>query len=465
LRYYPLFVDLAGQRCVVLGGGHFATEKAAALLEAGARVTAISAQMSSSLEALVGEGLIQALRRSYQPGDLAGARLVIDASEDRDINRQAWQEAESAGILINVVDRPEQCRFIAPAIVRRDPLLIAISTSGESPFLAAALRARLERWLGREWGPFTALVGRVRRGLRERDVSIAEQTRVYRRLLTSDVRDLLRAGREAEAAARTATLFRPGAGHPGRVAIVGAGPGDPALLTIKARDLLADADFVLHDALIAPETLALCGPDTRLEAVGKRGGAPSTRQQDINARLIELARQGNLVVRLKGGDPFVFGRGGEEMADLLLAGVNVVVVPGVSAALAAPAAAGIPVTLRGVSSSVAITTAQGGASLGRLHDLALASDTIVVMMVRACLPDVAAALARAVGGSRPAAIVSNATLPSERKVGGPLNDIARLADQAGIEAPAVLVVGDVVAATPMLAALQHPLELDRVAEQ
>jgi uroporphyrin-III C-methyltransferase/precorrin-2 dehydrogenase/sirohydrochlorin ferrochelatase len=464
LRYYPLFVDLAGQHCVVLGGGRFAVEKAAALLEAGAKVTVVSAHMSPRLEELIAEGPIQALRRDYEIGDLAGARLVIDASEDEVINRQSWHEAESAGILINVVDRPEQCRFIAPAIVRRDPLLIAISTSGESPFLASALRARLERWLGREWGPFTALVGRVRRGLRERDVPLPEQTRVYRRLLTSDVRELLRAGREAEAAARATTLSRPGAGHPGRVAIVGAGPGDPSLITVKARDLLADADFVLHDALIAPETLALCGPDTRLEAVGKRGGAPSARQEGINARLIELAREGNLVVRLKGGDPFVFGRGGEEMADLLLAGVDVVVVPGVSAALAAPAAAGIPVTLRGVSSSVAITTAQGGASPGRLHDLALASDTLVVMMVRAYLPEVAAELARAVGGSRPAAVISNATLPAERKVCGPLDDIARLADQAEIGAPAVLVVGDVIAATPMLSALRHPLELDRVAE-
>jgi uroporphyrin-III C-methyltransferase len=295
-------------------------------------------------------------------------------------------------------------------------------------------------------------------------VPLPEQTRTYRRLLTSDVRELLRAGREAEAAARTTTLSRPGARHAGRVAIVGAGPGDPSLITVKARDLLADADFVLHDALIAPETLALCGPDTRLEPVGKRGGARSARQADINARLIELAREGNLVVRLKGGDPFVFGRGGEEMADLLVAGVDVVVVPGVSAALAAPAAAGIPVTLRGVSSSVAITTAQGDASLGRLYDLALASDTLVVMMVRAYLADVASELARAVGGSRPAAVISNATLPAERKVSGPLNDIARLADQAEIGAPAVLVVGDVVAASPVLSALRHPLELDRVAE-
>jgi uroporphyrin-III C-methyltransferase/precorrin-2 dehydrogenase/sirohydrochlorin ferrochelatase len=463
MRYYPVFLDLDGQPAVVLGGGRFAAEKAAALQEAGARVTVISGRFGAPIAALVANGSIDAIRRDYQPGDLAGARLVVDASEDETVNAQAWQEAEDAGILINVVDRPAQCRFIAPAIVRRDPLLIAISTGGESPFLASALRARLERWLGREWGPFTALVGRVRRGLRERGVPLQEQTRAYRRLLNSDVRDLLIAGREAEAEARAAALSQPGAGHPGRVALVGAGPGDPSLITVKARDLLADADFVLHDALIAPGTLALCGPDTRLEPVGKRGGGASARQEDINARLIELARQGKLVVRLKGGDPFVFGRGGEELSDLLLSGVDVIVVPGVSAALAAPAAAGIPLTLRGVSSSLAITTAQGGDSLGRLHDLALACDTIVVMMVRTGLAEVAAVLARAVGGAKPAAVISNATLPSERKVAGPLADIARLADQAEIGAPAVLVVGDVVAAIPVVSALRGPLERAGVA--
>src|SRR5947209_4855240 len=176
MRYYPVFLDLVDQPCVVLGEGKFATEKAASLREAGANVQVIPS-------------------REYRTGDLAGARLVVDASEDTEVNRRSWQEAEEAGILINVVDRPAQCRFIAPAIVRRDPLLVAISTSGESPYLASALRARIERWLGREWGPFTALVGSVRRQLRERSVPIPEQTRAYRRILNSDVRRLLKGGR------------------------------------------------------------------------------------------------------------------------------------------------------------------------------------------------------------------------------------------------------------------------------
>jgi len=436
VRYYPVFLDLAGQPCIVLGDGKFAVEKAAALREAGANVLVISS-------------------RDYSPGVLSGARLVVDASEDPEINRQSWEEAEAAGILINVVDRPAQCRFIAPAIVRRDPLLVAISTSGESPFLASALRARIERWLGPEWGPFTALVGNVRRQLRERGASIAEQTRIYRRILNSDVRSLLRRGRPDSAAHLAVAIAQAGATGAGRVALVGAGPGDPDLLTFKARELLADADHVLHDALISPETLALCGPDARLEDVGKRAGMDNPSQESITARLIELARAGRSVVRLKGGDPFVFGRGGEELADLVQAGIEVVVVPGVTAALAAPAAAGIPVTLRGVASSLAITTAQGGGSLDRLRDLALAADTLVVLMPRANLADVAAVLARAVGGSRPAAVISNATLADQRSISGPLERIARLADQAAIGTPATLVVGDVVAAAPALAVLPN----------
>lgn len=426
MKYYPVFLDLAGQPCIVLGDGKFAVEKAAALREAGATVRVIPS-------------------RDYRPGDLAGARLVVDASEDPAIHRQSWEEAERAGILINVVDRPEQCRFIAPAIVRRDPLLIAISTSGESPFLASSLRARLERWLGSEWGPFTALVGRTRRELRRRGVPIAEQTRIYKRLLASDVRALFRQGDVASAQHTAAALSNADAGKAGRVALVGAGPGDPELLTVRARELLADADFVLHDALVSKETLELCGPGARLEDVGKRGGRRSARQEEITVRLIELAQQGHFVVRLKGGDPFVFGRGGEELRDLIAAGVDVVVVPGVSAAIAAPSAARIPLTMRGMSSSLAVTSAEGDDSPARIRRLATAADTLVILMVHARLASVTAALAEVLGPARPAAVISNATLPTEQVVTGTIGTIAALALRLRLGPPATLVVGEVVA--------------------
>ena len=439
MRYYPVFLDLAGQPCIVVGDGELAMEKAAGLREAGALVQVIAS-------------------RHYRSGDLRGARLVVDASDDPAINRQTWEEAESAGILINVVDRPEHCRFIAPAIVRRDPLLIAISTSGESPFLASALRTRLERWLGTEWGPFTALVGRIRRELRNRGVPIAVQTRIYRRLLASDVRALLRRGDVDGAQHAAAALSDSSSGQAGRVALVGAGPGDPELLTVRARELLADADFVLHDKLVSEETLALCGPDARVEDVGKRGGRPSARQAEITARMIELARQGHLVVRLKGGDPFVFGRGGEELRDLVAAGIDVLVVPGVSAAIAAPSAAWIPLTMRGVASSLAVTSAEGDASLARLRQLASAADTLVVLMAHAKLKSVTSALAEVLGPGRPAAVISNATLPTQELVTGTVGSVAELALRSRLVPPATLVVGEVVAQ----AASNHAAVVDLV---
>jgi siroheme synthase-like protein len=198
-RYYPAFLDLRGQPCVVLGGGELATEKALGLLRCGAAVTVIAPEAAGGLRALAGGGALAWRRRAYRAGDLAGARLVIDASEDERVNEASWREAEARGALINVVDRPHRCRFIAPAVVDRDPLLIAISTSGESPFLASALRARLERLFGEEWSPFVGLVGAVRRRLRARGVPATVQTQVYRRLLRSRVRRLIRSGLPAEA--------------------------------------------------------------------------------------------------------------------------------------------------------------------------------------------------------------------------------------------------------------------------
>jgi uroporphyrin-III C-methyltransferase len=204
--------------------------------------------------------------------------------------------------------------------------------------------------------------------------------------------------------------------------------------------MLAAADYVLHDELVSAGTLAMCGPDTRLENVGKRGGRPSASQADITRRMVELARDGNFVVRLKGGDPFVFGRGGEEARDLVAAGIDVVIVPGVSAAIAAPAAAGIPLTMRAVSSSVAITTADGD-----IEPLAAAADTLVVLMAHSKLAGVTARLADVVGPDRPAGVVANATLPDQKTVVGTVGDIAVRVVEAGLEAPSTLIVGEVVA--------------------
>ena len=449
---YPVTLQLAGRPCTVLGGGPLAAEKARGLVRAGARVAVFAASHGMDLESLRATGAIEMVGRDYAPGDLAGAFLAIDASGDAETNRLCFAEAEERGVLINVVDRPDQCHFHAPALVRRGPLSVAVSTSGESPFLAGAVRARLERVLGEEWGPFTAMVGAIRRRLRARGVSLADQEQTYRRLLGSQVRDLLRDGRSEDARYAVAAI-ESAAGRPrlGRVALVGAGPGDPSLLTLAARDLLAEASAVYHDALVDPRTLALCRPGARLVDVGKRGGRESADQGWITASVIETARSGEDVVRLKGGDPFLFGRGGEELAALREAGVEVSVVPGVSSALAAPAAAGIPVTMRGIASSMAVVTGhdRSGPGLDRLARIAQAVDTVVVLMPLGNLESICGRLAPAVGRDRPAALVAAATLRDQRVVRAPLSGIARAAMELNLRSPATLVVGDVVDAVPV----------------
>jgi uroporphyrin-III C-methyltransferase/precorrin-2 dehydrogenase/sirohydrochlorin ferrochelatase len=452
MSYYPLFLDLRGQPCVVLGGGTLAAAKVRDLLLAEARITLISAELEPDTEVAAAHPQVQIERRPYRQGDLAGARLVVDASGDPEVNRASWEEAEAAGILVNVVDVPDKCRFIAPAVVRREPLLVAISTAGESPFIASTVRARLERVLGPEWGPFTALVGELRRRLRAAGVPLDRQLQAYRRLLDSEALGQLRRG-EVEEARREAEVVAAEAGQdrPGRVALVGAGPGDPRLLTVAAQELLWQADVVMHDALVSPETIAQSGPGARLVDVGKRAGRANPEQGWITAQMIAHAREGRNVVRLKGGDPFIFGRGGEELAELVAAGIEVIVVPGVSSAIAGPAAAGIPLTLREVASSIGIVSghsAHPGAGLESIERLAAAVDTLVVLMPLGRLGELARSLGKVLPGDRPAAVIASATTAEQRTVRAPLDRIARAAADEGLEAPALLVVGEVVDALP-----------------
>jgi uroporphyrin-III C-methyltransferase len=311
----------------------------------------------------------------------------------------------------------------------------------------------LERLLGPEWGPFTALVGSVRRRLRKDGLPLDRQLRAYQRLLASDILGLLRRG-DADEARREAELVESEADldRPGRVALVGAGPGDPSLLTLAAQELLAQADVVMHDALVSPDVLAHAGPQAKLVDVGKRAGrADNAEQERITTQMVEHARAGLDVVRLKGGDPFVFGRGGEEVADLVSAGIEVIVVPGVSSAIAAPAAAGIPLTLREVATSVGIIAGHAAGSrtdLRSITRLATAVDTLVVMMPLANLAGITRSMLSVLPADRPAAVISAATTPEQRVVRGRLDRIAASTEAEHLEGPALLVVGEVVEALP-----------------
>ena len=418
MGYYAAYLDVTGRRCLVVGGGQPALAKARGLLDSGAEVTVIWDRLVPAFRQLD----ISLVERRFLDSDVEGCVVVIDASGDEATGVEVSRAAQGRGIPVNVLDRPALCTFIAPALVRRGPLQVAVSTSGRSPFLAAHLRRLIERWVGAEWGEMVEGTGRLRDRLRRRGVAIPEQTKAYARELGSF-------------------------GAQGQVALVGAGPGDPGLLTVRATELLSRAEVVLYDALVDSAVLDWCRPDAELVPVGKRGGAPSTAQAAIEREMIAAARAGRFVVRLKGGDPFVFGRGGEEVLALAGAGVSVEVVPGVSSVVAAPALAGIPLTHRGLAASFAVTTARRAD--GALHDFRdLAGvDTLVVMMVVNSLAPVADQLIAA-GRSAdcPAAIVEAASTPRQRVVRGVLRTIARRSRSACVEGPALLVVGDVVTA-------------------
>ncbi|MHB8572893.1 MAG: siroheme synthase CysG [Candidatus Dormibacteria bacterium] len=442
MGYYGVFLDLTGRLGVVLGDGHEAAAKVRGLLDAGARVLMVAPNPGDAVAAMAASPLTELRQSPFAPGDLDGAAIVIDASLDPDLGVLVSRLCRERRIAVNVLDRPELCDWIAPAVVRRDPVQVAITTSGRSPFMASFLRERIERWLGAEWGELTESIGLLRDDLRQRSVPLREQLPAYRRALASESIEQLRAGRrdDAHASVRRSELPRRG-----RVVLVGAGPGDPALLTVRAVDLLGRADTIVHDALVDRRALDWARPDATLIDAGKRGGADSPRQEDINDILVERASRGELVVRLKGGDPFVFGRGGEEYLALARRGIDVEVVPGVSSATAAAALAGIPLTHRGVSASFAVTTAVRGAGLRQSLAGFAAVDTLVVLMGRSEVERVASELVSAGRDpDTPAAVVVAASCPEEQVLRGRLATIAGIVRRAGTDGPATLVVGEVV---------------------
>lgn len=456
MGYYAAFLDLTARSCVVVGGGQSAVSKVRGLLEAGARVTVVSERFVEELEALERQNTIVLIRRRFADSDLDQCFLVIDATGDETTASQVSRAAQQRKVLVNVLDRPAYCDFIAPALVRRGPLQVAISTSGRSPFLATTIRRSIERWVGPEWGPMVELMGQLRDRLRHQGIPPPHQMETFARALASGALDYLRVGRLEEAETAIDLSAEPG---PGWVALVGAGPGDPRLLTVRAVDLLARAQVVFHDALIEPSVLALCNERAELIGVGKRAGQRSAAQEEIHRRMIQTARGGRFVVRLKGGDPFVFGRGGEEVLALAAAGVSVEVVPGISSALAGPALAGIPLTHRGRAASFAVTTARR--SDGSIHDFGdLAGvDTLVVMMVVDSLELVTRQLIRAGRGADcPAAVIEAASTARERVLRGNLSDMATVSRQTGIRGPAILVVGEVVRALSGAALRSGPVE-------
>jgi uroporphyrin-III C-methyltransferase / precorrin-2 dehydrogenase / sirohydrochlorin ferrochelatase len=446
--FYPVFLDLRGRRAVVIGGGTVAEQKVRGLLAAGAHVTVVSPETTQGLTDLAGHNEIELRRRPYRHGDLAGAWLAIGATDDRAVNAAAWAEAERLGVPFNAVDDIEHCSFIAPAIHREGDITVAVSTAGKTPALAVRLRDRIARLIGHAEGELCELLGELRPELAERVPDARARTALWYRIVDSDVIDFVRRGDTEGARRRIEELAAGGFedGRTGVVYLVGAGPGDPGLITAKGLELLRAADVVVYDRLVSLALVAEAPPSAERVFVGKHAHGTGAVQEDINALLVDRARHGRTVVRLKGGDPFVFGRGAEECEALRAAEVPFQVIPGVTSATAVPAAAGIPVTHRRLASAFAVVTGHECDGRSDLDWEALARmPTLVVLMGLRALPDLTNRLvAHGACSDTPAAVIASGTLPAQRVVVGTLGSIAALAAEAGLEPPATLVVGEVV---------------------
>ncbi|HTV85195.1 MAG TPA: siroheme synthase CysG [Dyella sp.] len=450
MQLYPLFADLAGRPVLVVGGGDVAARKAAMLLRAGAQVTVGAPMLGPELRQWVQQGRIAYRAGAYQSDWLAGAWLVIAATRSRPLNARIAADGHAQQRLVNVVDDPALSSFQVPAIIDRSPLLVAISSGGVAPVLARRLRERLESLLDPTLGPLLQLAQRYRARIRARHADLAARRRFYDWLHDGPVRALLRAAQpvRAEQQLVAALSLHQEPKAQGSVILVGAGPGDPGLLTLRALRALNEADVILHDALIDARILDLARRDAEQIAVGKRGGGAHTPQETIHALLLEHARAGRRVVRLKGGDPFVFGRGGEELQFLHAHGIACEVVPGITAALACAAYSGVPLTHRDHAQAVRLVTAQCQHALTQLNWPELAQDrqTLAVYMGVSKLDELTRQLlAHGRAPSTPFALIENGSLPSQRTLVGTLHELPALAAQHAIEAPALLILGEVAA--------------------
>ncbi|MBL8297125.1 MAG: uroporphyrinogen-III C-methyltransferase [Rhodanobacteraceae bacterium] len=449
-RLYPIFAQLSGREVLVVGGGTVAVRKVSALLEAGAKVTVGAPAFAGELENWAKNGEISLIFGKFSEHWLDGQWLVIAATSDTAANAAVATTAQQQRIWCNVVDDAELSSFQVPAVVDRSPLVVAISSSGAAPVLARLVREKIERLLDPSLGALAALAERWRGRIRGRLADLGLRRRFLERLFQGRVADLVRCGQTGAAEAALAyELERAALASPqGSVVLVGAGPGDAGLLTLKGLRALNEADVILHDRLVSTEVLALARRDAERIEVGKEAGQHHTTQDGIHRLMLQHARAGKRVVRLKGGDPFVFGRGGEELEFLHAHGVAFEVVPGVTAALACAAYAGIPLTHRDHAQSVRFVTAHCKASVDTLDWQALAAErqTVAVYMGVAAVARVCERLvASGRAASTPVALIENGSRAQQRVVLGDLASLPQLAAAHAAQSPALLIIGEVAA--------------------
>jgi len=442
MRFLPIFLDLAGRDVVLVGASDAAANKARLLAAAGARLRWYAASVRD-----VGEGALSAEGREPRESDFDNAVLAISAAGDP-LDGEVSRWARARNIPVNVVDRPELSTFIMPAIVDRGEVVVAVGTGGNAPVLARRIREQIEALLPARAGELAALLGRWRPRVAAKLKTFAAKRRFWENAVDGAVAQAALSGRSAEAEELLfdALLRADDADtRAGSVAIVGAGPGDPDLLTLKALRAISDADVVFYDDLVTEGVLDRVRRDAERVFVGKRRGSPGIGQEEINRLVAEAAREGKRVVRLKGGDPFIFGRGGEELEHLRTAGIPATVVPGISAALGCAAEAELPLTLRNVAARLTMLTAHR-VEQGEIDwsNLVAPDTTVVIYMGLAVAAGIRDGLVRAGRDpATPVAILSRGTWAESKSVAGRLDALPVLAAQIG-QGPALIVVGEVV---------------------
>ena len=451
----PIFMKLKGRRCVVIGGGEVASRKVTMLLKADAEVEVVAPALHHELADLLTAGSIRHLPATFAAGQLDGACLVVAATDDEAVNQAVSMEARARNIPVNVVDAPDLCTFTMPSIVDRSPLVIAISSSGAAPVLARLLRSRLETLIPATYGRLASLAADFREAVKQRFATTQERRIFWENTLAGPVAEMVFSGREdAARAALAESLASPaGQGSYGEVYLVGGGPGDPDLLTFRALRLMQQADVCVHDKLVSKEVMELVRRDAELIYVGKARDRHTLPQEEINQLLVRLAREGKRVLRLKGGDPFIFGRGGEEIETLMEQGIPFQVVPGITAANGVSTYAGIPLTHRDYAQSCLFTTGHLKASSnGEIDSVELdwpaltrPNQTVVIYMGLVGLAEICRKLVlHGLPAETPAAVVQQGTTVRQRVVVADLATLAEKVSAAELKPPCLIIVGGVV---------------------
>ncbi|CCK08810.1 siroheme synthase CysG [Cronobacter sakazakii] len=446
MDHLPIFCQLRHRACLLVGGGDIAERKARLLLEAGAALTVNALAFAPQFEAWAKQGMLRLVQGEFNASLLDDCWLAIAATDDDAVNNQVSEAAEARRIFCNVVDAPKQASFIMPSIIDRSPLMVAISSGGTSPVLARLLREKLEALLPQHLGKVAGYAGQLRRRVKQTFASMSERRRFWEKFFVNDRLAQSLANDDEQAVNRiTETLLSEPLDDRGEVVLVGAGPGDPGLLTLKGLQQIQQADIVVYDRLVSDEIMNLVRRDADRVFVGKRAGYHCVPQEEINQILLREAQRGKRVVRLKGGDPFIFGRGGEELETLCDAGIPFSVVPGITAASGCSAYAGLPLTHRDYAQSVRLITGhlKNGGEFD-WHNLAAEKQTLVFYMG---LNQAAAIqeklIEHGMDPQMPVALVENGTSVKQRVVAGVLTELGALAQR--VESPSLIIVGRVVA--------------------